>query len=164
MSLQVEKLTIKRQAKTIVNEVSLKVVDKQFVGIIGPNGCGKSTLLKGVAGILPCEAEVIQLDELNLMSTKTKKTAQHLSVVGQFNEVNFDLKVEDMVLLGRTPYKKLMEGNTKEDQNYVDEALEKTELTEYRHRNFLSLAGGEKQRVSIAGALCLETEYMIVEE
>ena len=164
MSLQVEKLTIKRQAKTIVNEISLKVSDKQFVGIIGPNGCGKSTLLMGVAGILPFKAKVIKLDELNLMTTKTKETAQHLSVVGQFNEVNFDLKVEDMVLLGRTPYKKMMEGNTTEDQNYVDEALEKTELTAYRHRNFLSLSGGEKQRVIIARALCQQTDYMILDE
>ncbi|MFD2876669.1 ATP-binding cassette domain-containing protein [Paenibacillus rhizoplanae] len=46
MNLNVERLSVSFGEAKIVQEVSLRVQNKQFVGLIGPNGCGKSTLLK----------------------------------------------------------------------------------------------------------------------
>lgn len=58
-----------------------------------------------------------------------------------------------MVLLGRTPHKKLLESDQPDDYKIVEEALRKTQLLEYKTRSYLSLSGGEKQRVILARAI-----------
>lgn len=164
MSLVVKDLSIRIKDKSIVDQASLTVPPQQFVGVIGPNGCGKSTLLKGVTGALPKEVDELKINELDLTQITAKEIARQMSVVGQFNEVNFDLTVEEMVMLGRTPYKKLLEGDTQKDFDIMIQSLEKMSLLSYRNRRFLSLSGGEKQRVIVARALCQQTPYMILDE
>ena len=78
---------------------------QQFVGLIGPNGCGKSTLLKSIYKSLVPQKGMVFLDDLDVLKVP-KKISQHLGVVGQFNEMHFDLTVQQMVMLGRTPHKK----------------------------------------------------------
>ncbi|MBO0471264.1 ABC transporter ATP-binding protein [Enterococcus sp. DIV0242_7C1] len=164
MELNVKDLAIMIGQEQIVKSVSLQTQKDQFVGIIGANGCGKSTMLKGIyKGIKP-QAGTVFLDDLDLLATSEKKVAQRLGVVNQFNELNFDLTVFQMVLLGRTPHKKLLESDTQEDIEIVNDALAKTNLTNYVDRSFLSLSGGEKQRVILARTIAQQPKYMILDE
>lgn len=164
MPLIIEKLNVVLKGKKIVKEASLKVAENQFVGIIGPNGCGKTTLVKAVAGSVPKQAKTLRINDFDLMTNTVKEISKKMSVVGQFNEINFDLTVEEMVLLGRTPYKKMLEGETAADYTIVEKALTQMDLLNYRHRHFLSLSGGEKQRVIVARAMCQQTPFMILDE
>lgn len=52
MTLLVERLTVKRGARTVLDELSLAVAAGEIGAVVGPNGCGKSTLLSCVAGVL----------------------------------------------------------------------------------------------------------------
>lgn len=164
MELDVNDLDIKIGQQEIVKNISLHTKNKQFVGIIGANGCGKSTLLKGIyKGIRPKSGQVF-LDDMDVLSAPEKEVARRLGVVSQFNELNFDLSVFQMVLLGRTPHKKLLDSDTQEDIDIVKDALQKTNLVDYSDRSFLSLSGGEKQRVILARTLAQQPEYMILDE
>lgn len=164
MELKVKDLGIMIGQESIVKSISFQTQKKQFVGGIGANGCGKSTMLKGIyKGIKP-QAGSVFLDDLDLLSVSEKKVAQKLGVVNQFNELNFDLSVFQMVLLGRTPHKKLLESDTQEDIDIVMNALAKTNLTSYSDRSFLSLSGGEKQRVILARTIAQQPNYMILDE
>lgn len=164
MELSVKDLEIMIGTEAIVKSISFQTQKQQFVGIIGANGCGKSTMLKGIyKGIKPHAGQVF-LDELDLLAVSEKKVAQRLGVVNQFNELNFDLSVFQMVLLGRTPHKKLLESDTQADLEIVKEALAKTNLTSYADRSFLSLSGGEKQRVILARTIAQQPNYMILDE
>lgn len=164
MKLTIEHLNLSIKQRTLLEDISLKTKDGQFVGLIGANGSGKSTLLKTIYKTLKPNSGEIYLDELNILHSSEKKVAQNLSVVSQFNELSFDLTVKQMVMLGRTPHKRLLEQENKQDLQIVELALNKTNLLEYQDRSFLSLSGGEKQRVILARAIAQEPQFMILDE
>ncbi|CAM3658112.1 ABC transporter ATP-binding protein [Marinicrinis lubricantis] len=164
MELVVKEVATRIGKKDIVKNISVHVKKRQFVGLIGPNGCGKSTLLKSIyKSIMPHQGTVL-LDDMNVLKTTQKKISQHLGVVSQFNEMNFDLTVHQMVLLGRTPHKKLLESDKQEDLDIVEEALRRTNLLDYKDRGYLSLSGGEKQRVILARTIAQQPRFMILDE
>ena len=162
--LTIEDLSVKLGKKTIIQDLSLSMQTNKFVGIIGANGSGKSTLLKTIYKGLTPETGRIIFNDLDLLKTSPKTVAKQMSVVGQFNELSFDFSVFQMVLLGRTPHKKLLESDSKEDYAIVEQALHEMGLTEYRNESYLSLSGGEKQRVILARALAQQPEFLILDE
>ncbi len=164
MELNVRNVCVSINKKEIVKDVSLLVKNKQFVGIIGANGCGKSTLLKSIYKSLKPQEGSVFLDKVDLLNSPPKKVSQKMSVVGQFNEISFDLTVFQMVMLGRTPHKKLLDSDTKEDIDIVHRAIEQTNLTEYMNRSYLTLSGGEKQRVILARAIAQQPSFLVLDE
>lgn len=164
MQLNVQNLRVSIDKTDIVKDVSLLVKNKQFVGIIGANGCGKSTMLKSIYKSLKPKGGSVYLDDMDVINTAPKKVSQNMSVVGQFNELNFDLTVFQMVMLGRTPHKKLLESDTKEDVEIVHQAIRQTNLTDYIDRSFLTLSGGEKQRVILARAIAQQPSFLVLDE
>ncbi|MGG2056723.1 ABC transporter ATP-binding protein [Lysinibacillus pakistanensis] len=164
MELIAKEMEVKIGKKEIIKNVSIHVKKQQFVGLIGPNGCGKSTLLKSIYKSISPQKGMVFLDDLDVLKSPEKKISQHLGVVGQFNEMHFDLTVHQMVLLGRTPHKKMLESDTKHDYGIVEEALKRTNLQGYKDRSYLSLSGGEKQRVILARTIAQQPKFMILDE
>lgn len=162
--LQVENLSYHIKQKTILQNVSLKVQKGEFVGILGPNGSGKSTLLKNIYKLLiPAEGQIC-LEEKNLLQMSSRKMAQYIAVVAQENEANFDFTVREVVQMGRYPRKGLLETANRQDAEIVQRSLQQVGLDSLIDRSFLSLSGGEKQRILIARALAQETEMIILDE
>ncbi|MGD6845457.1 ABC transporter ATP-binding protein [Bacillus infantis] len=164
MELAVKEMSARIGKKEVVKNISIQVKKQQFVGLIGPNGCGKSTLLKSIYKSLIPHTGSIMLDDLNVLKTPQKKISQQMGVVSQFNEMNFDLTVLQMVMLGRTPHKKMLESDKQPDYEIVEEALRRTNLTGYKYRSYLSLSGGEKQRVILARTIAQQPRFMILDE
>lgn len=164
MELTAKEMEIRIGKKEIVKNVSIQVKNGQFVGLIGPNGCGKSTLLKSIYKSLVPQRGSVFLNELDVLKSSEKKVSQRLGVVGQFNEMHFDLTVQQMVMLGRTPHKRMLESDKQEDHSIVEDALARTHLLDYRERSYLSLSGGEKQRVILARTIAQQPEFMILDE
>ena len=95
---------------------------------------------------------------------KSKELARKMSVMIQENNVEFDMNVLDMVLLGRYAHKKMLGNMTPEDYEIARKALEEVGMAEYEERSFLSLSGGEKQRILIARVLAQQTDFIILDE
>ncbi|WAJ24283.1 ABC transporter ATP-binding protein [Lacrimispora xylanolytica] len=164
MELRAENMIVTLANTDIVNDISIKVKNKQFVGLIGPNGCGKSTLLKSIYKVIKPKKGNIYLGDLDVLNSEPLSVSRIMGVVGQFNDLSFDFTVEEMVLMGRTPHKKFMERDTEEDYKIVREALNKVSLTGYEDRSYLTLSGGEKQRVILARAIAQQPSFLVMDE
>lgn len=148
----------------VLNGINIVVGKKQFVGVVGPNGSGKSTLLKCIYRVLKPTVGIIKLENQNIEHMKMQETARKMSVVAQHNHNSFDFIVEDMVLMGRSPYKKAMERNNEEDYRIVRDSLDIVDMLSFRKREFSSLSGGEQQRIILARALAQQPECLILDE
>ncbi|MEJ9280320.1 MULTISPECIES: heme ABC transporter ATP-binding protein [Ureibacillus] len=164
MKLAIEHVSCTIMETSIIQDISIHIKDGQFVGIIGPNGSGKSTLLKIASRILKPNAGAVRLDGQHLYELSPKKAAQEIAVVSQETSLTFDFSVQEIVLMGRNPHKRLFQSDTDEDLRIVNEALERVGMQGYEERSFMSLSGGEKQRVLIARALAQQAKLIILDE
>lgn len=164
MNIQTDTIQVSFGSKTILHDISLAIQDKEFVGIIGPNGSGKSTFLKCLYRVLQPSGGKIFFDGTELSSLSHRDTALKMAVVAQHSTVNFDFSVLEMVLMGRSPYKGLLDRDQIDDYEIARHALAQVGLSDFESRNFNTLSGGEQQRVILARALAQRTECLVLDE
>jgi len=164
LNLNAEHISVSLTGADIVKDISIRVENKQFVGIIGPNGCGKSTLLKSIYKVIKPQKGTVFLGDKDVLKSSARIVSKEMGVVGQFNDLSFDFTVREMVMMGRTPHKQLMEADNTQDYKIVADALERVDLTEYANRSYLTLSGGEKQRVILARAIAQEPKFLVLDE
>lgn len=162
--LQIKNLEFSIDKKEILKDISFEIPKGSFVGIIGPNGSGKSTILKNIYRLYKPDSGQILLDNKNLLNMKDKDCAKEIAVLAQESNSQFDFTVEQIVKMGRYPYKSVFEDYSKKDLDMVTDMLKRVGLEDYVGRSFSKLSGGEKQRTLIARALVQDTEFLILDE
>lgn len=164
MSLEVRELDYKIDGKQILEQIFLEIKEGEFVGLVGPNGCGKSTLLKNIYRTYRPDRSRIFIDGKDVLDFSFKKMAGEMAVMSQENNVEFDVEVYDMVMYGRYAHKKFLQGETGKDRSLCRKCLQEVGLSGYERRSYLSLSGGEKQRVLLARVLMQESSYIVLDE
>ena len=164
MNIQTNNIQVAFGSKAILHDISLDIRDKECVGIIGPNGSGKSTFLKCLYRVLQPNCGKIFFDGTELSDLSHRDTALKMAVVAQHSTVNFDFSVLEMVLMGRSPYKGLLDRDQIDDYEIARHALAQVGLSDFESRNFNTLSGGEQQRVILARALAQRTECLVLDE
>ncbi|MDU1540679.1 MAG: ABC transporter ATP-binding protein [Paeniclostridium sordellii] len=164
IKLQVKNLNFSIDKKDILKDISFDIPKGSFVGIIGPNGSGKSTILKNIYRLYKPDSGRLILDNKDLSTMKDKECAKEIAVLAQESNSQFDFTVEQIVKMGRYPYKSVFEGYSKKDIDMVNDMLKRVGLDDYSNRSFSKLSGGEKQRTLIARALVQDTDFLILDE
>ncbi|WP_350342474.1 ABC transporter ATP-binding protein [Proteinivorax tanatarense] len=162
--IKVSNLTVNRGNKNIISQFDYFFLDGQFTSILGPNGSGKTTLLKAISGLIPYSGSV-QVIERELQDINIAKRAEYMAVLPQTTHIESDLTVYEIVSMGRF-YKKqqIFQNLSKDDEVIITEAMEMTEVIKLKQRSFLSLSGGEKQRVLLARALAQQPKILLLDE
>lgn len=162
--IRTENLSYKISGKFLIKDININVEKGQFVAIIGPNGSGKSTILKSIYRANRDYLGRIYIDGKNLEDIKVKDTAKLMAVMSQINDLNFDFTVREMVILGRSPYKRFLEADSEYDYEITSQAIKKVSMDGKEDRLLSTLSGGERQRVHLARVLCQESEILILDE
>jgi iron complex transport system ATP-binding protein len=129
----------------------------EVTAICGPNGAGKSTLLQCLAGLLLPEGGAAMLDGANLASLEPRTRARAIGYLPQEGEIAWDLSVQNLVALGRLPYRDRGEAQ-------VNAAIEALDLETLSTRPVSTLSGGEKARALLARVLAGEPRWLLADE
>ncbi|WP_369138689.1 ABC transporter ATP-binding protein [Modestobacter versicolor] len=154
----------RRGGALVVDDVTLAPAPGATVGLLGPNGSGKSSLLRLLAGTARPDDGVVSLDGQELRTLTRRDVARAVAVVGQHAHTDTDIRVRDVVRLGRIPHRGFFGSSASRDEAAVTAALEHTGLTDKADRLWHTLSGGERQRVHIARALAQEPRELLLDE
>ena len=149
----------------IINNVSFKLNTKEWIGIIGSNGSGKSTLLKGILKFIPTISGDILLDGKSIKDYSRNSLSKKIAYLPQQLNNNLNLTVEELVALGRSPYKKFwdLDFNNK-DLNIVKKAIEITNIEKLKNKCINELSGGQIQRAYLAMTIAQNPKILLLDE
>lgn len=148
----------------IYGPLNMEIHTAEMVGIIGRNGIGKSTLLRTLTGIHHAiSGEVfIRGNEINRISRSDR--AKLISYVSTEAIHVQNLRVRDLVSMGRFPYTSWFAKLTKTDHDIINDSIEQTGITNLLQKPVYQLSDGERQKVMIARALAQDTPVIILDE
>ncbi len=144
---------------TALDDVSLEVKEKEIFTVLGPNGSGKTTMLRIMASIdRPTSGEVFFNSEK--IDDKNRSLARKRSTMVFQKTVLFNTTVYKNIVYGL----KLRGFSKKDADERVEDVLGLVKLDGYERRLAKELSGGEQQRLSLARALVLDMELLLLDE
>jgi iron complex transport system ATP-binding protein len=149
--LRVENIHYQVGSKKILQGISTDFEPGLFHIIVGPNGSGKSTFLKVFSGEMKPQQGHVYYDGQNIQEIKKQELAKKRAVMSQEPELHFPLSVAEVVLMGRYPHFDFRPHV--QDEVICKHAMVLADIGHLAERDYLTLSGGEKQRVHFARVL-----------
>lgn len=156
--LVLDRLSVHRGARTVVDQVSLEIGPGEFVGLIGPNGAGKTTLMRAALGLVPAKGT------RNLAEFQATVRARAVAWLPQSRDIAWPLSVEKLVGIGRAPWLGFRPGLDDTDKAAVAAAISRLDLDSLKLRPATELSGGEQALVLIARAIAQDTPLVMADE
>ena len=152
-------------ASIALDNISIEIKDRDFVGLIGHTGSGKSTLIQHLNGILKPSSGEIFINEFNITDPKLNLTEiiKRVGVVFQYPEYQlFEETVQKDKAFGTSN----LGLEAEEINSRVKLSMESVGLNyeEYKDKSPFELSGGQKRRVAIAGVIAMNPEVLILDE
>ena len=159
--IEAHNLTVLYGRKPAIWNIDFKLPEGQVIGIMGPNGSGKSTLLKSIMGVVTPTTGYTKVYDQELNQVRHK-----VSYVPQRQEIDWDFpaSVWDIVSMGRFHVRGLFKRLTSEDNDIIQESLEKVNMLGFAKRQISQLSGGQQQRVFLARAIAQQGELFLMDE
>jgi len=152
-----------RNGHTALHNASFEIPRGTVTALVGVNGAGKSTLFKAIMGFVPAAK-----GEIRLLGKPVKQALKDnlVSYVPQSEEVDwaFPVLVEDVVMMGRYGHMGFLRRPSQKDRAAVDQALERVNMSDFRHRQIGELSGGQRKRVFLARALAQDGQVILLDE
>lgn len=158
--LDVERLCVSYRGIQALEDVNFTIAAGELVGLIGPNGAGKSTLVKALLGLLPMQGVA------SLYGTPLQRQRHRIAYVPQRSQIDWDYPITawNVVMMARTPATGWFRNPSRQAERYAQEALERVEMMDLRHRQIGQLSGGQQQRVFLARALAQQADLFFFDE
>ncbi len=150
--------------KEVFGPVNAVISPAEMVGIIGRNGVGKSTLLRTIAGLQhPLNGNLI-IDNSDYNRISLKDRARLISYVSTESIQAYQIRVNELVAMGRFPYTGWLGRLNDADKKAIDRAVELTGVGHLLSKPLHELSDGERQKAMIARALAQDTAIIILDE
>ena len=160
--------TRQRGFSNILENINLTCYQSELIALIGENGSGKSTLLKTLSRLFPFNSGEIlfrnKLELVDIINFSRKDFAKKLSFVSTEIIKVENLRVFDVVALGRFPYTNWFGSLSEIDIEIINHSIDLVGLNHFKDKNINEISDGERQKVLIARSLAQDTEIIILDE
>jgi len=163
-SYQQKSYWFKKQSTTVLEPISFTIEAHKTLAIMGEDGAGKSTLAKILVGAEPASSGDIYLNGQALQKGSYKQRCQHIRMIFQDSGTTLNPSLTILQLLDE-PLKLNTSFNEKKRKALIRATLQKVGLLG-DHMNFYPhmFSGGQKQRISLARAIILQPQVIILDE
>jgi ABC-type Mn2+/Zn2+ transport system ATPase subunit len=158
--VRIEGVSVTRDGRSVLEDISFDVAAGAFVGVIGPNGAGKTTLLRAILGLVSLSSGRIEV--LGRPAAERASIGNGIGYVPQRHAFppDFPAHALDVVRLGRLHQRE----SRASERSKAEEALARVGIPELARRPVGALSGGEQRRVTLAQALCASSKLLILDE
>src|SRR3954468_13892810 len=161
-TLAAEEICKSYRGRRVVNGVSLQVAQGEVVGLLGPNGAGKTTSFYTIVGLIPPDTGRVLIDEEDITDVPMYLRAREhgISYLPQEPSVFRKLTVEENILA-------VLEAQSiswHERREKMEKLIEQLGLQHIRKNRGWALSGGERRRVEMARALCINPTFILLDE
>ncbi len=161
IGLRTINLCKKIKGREIVKSISLNLLPREIVGLLGRNGAGKTSTFYVIAGLQSPSSGTILLDGNDITALPQYLRARlGLGYLPQENSVFRGLTVEENI----TAILQLCEPNRRQRKLDLENLLEEFSIGDIRNTKGASLSGGERRRVEIARSIASRPKYILFDE
>ncbi|VAW48626.1 hypothetical protein MNBD_GAMMA04-848 [hydrothermal vent metagenome] len=148
-TIQVQQLSVELGGACLLHQVSCQFHAGKIHTILGQNGAGKSTLLHCLSHEMqPSQGHIVWQGK-PLKTLSYAELACQRAVLSQSNELAFSFSVEALVSLGE----EVQQRTPSQSKQVIETVLAVCDMTNLKHRDYLTLSGGEKKRAQLARVL-----------
>ena len=162
MSIRLENIAKTFGNNTALEPLNLDIAEGELVGLLGPSGSGKTTLLRIVAGLEQADSGTIHFGDRDVTNMHVRD--RRIGFVFQHYALFRHMSVFDNVAFGLTALPRRARPSSGEIRSRVHRLLEMVRLEEFANRYPAQLSGGQQQRVSLARALALKPDVLLLDE
>ena len=151
-------------SRSILDRISVELRAGEVLVLLGANGIGKTTLLQTLCRQLQPDSGAVLIDQQDIRDFRPRLLARKIALMPQHENRDSQLRVVDVVSLGRTPHCGWWLPLSDDDHAIVKQSLEMTGLTELQERRITELSGGEWRRMILARALSQHASILLLDE
>ena len=149
-------------SRMVVNDVDISVNRNEVVGLLGPNGAGKTTTFYMITGMIkPTKGDIFLDDNKITNDPMYKRARKGVGYLAQEPSIFSKLTVENNLKLVLEMRRDLTKDEQEEKLNSL---LDDFSVTKLRNSKGGTLSGGERRRVEIARSLCMDPDFVLLDE
>ncbi len=162
-AIEIKNVSVSYGNTVALKNASISIPYGTLSGVIGMNGAGKSTLFKVVMGLVKPDSGSVEVCQ---DPTYLAQKHSHVAYVPQAELVDWDFPVSvyEVVMMGRLGLQNIFKTPSVEDRRYVNDALDKVNMADFKDRQIGELSGGQKKRVFVARALAQGADILLLDE
>ncbi len=157
--VEVKHLSHRYSTEWAIRDINFSIESNGVFGLLGSNGAGKSTTMNIICNVLSQTEGEVCINGINLRKHPIE-AKKYIGFLPQKPPLHVELTVEEY--LYHCADLRLMPKN--QIRNAVEKAMEKCQITHFRHRQISNLSGGYQQRVGIAQAIIHEPMFIVLDE
>lgn len=153
-----------RNEKILLPPLRATAYESELIAIVGENGIGKSTLLRTITGLHKALGGTVKIHGQTMESYSRIDFARNIGYISTEPVRVANMKVFDLVALGRYPHTSWLGKLKSEDHEIIMDSIEKVGMQLFINRYITELSDGERQRAMIARVLAQDTDLMVMDE
>jgi iron complex transport system ATP-binding protein len=153
-----------KNKKVLLPPMNAHAYKGELIAMVGQNGIGKSTLLRTITGLQDALGGTVLINSKPIGAYSRIDFAQCIGYISTEPVKVSNMKVYDLVALGRFPHTDWLGKLTPGDHEIIVDSIEKVGMTAFVTRYIAELSDGERQRVMVARVLAQDTDLLLMDE